>query len=231
MAHVERTAEVVWSGTIARGTGLASGGSGAIRGLPITLASRFGAPEGKTSPEELIAAAHAGCFAMALGSALAGRGTPERLDVSVRVTVETSGIPKITSSDLDVHGVVPRSDPTAFADASHEAEPNCLVSRALQGNVEIRVHPTLEERPTSSAAQQSETNTGRPNAAGQSIRVTTREWVGWVRCPERCEAPPLRVIMPRGFPQGRPSGPDLPAPPGSPPPPGASSCGSSDAGP
>ena len=68
MAHVERTAEVAWSGTIARGMGMASGGSGAIRGLPITLASRFGAPEGKTSPEELIAAAHAGCFAMALGS-------------------------------------------------------------------------------------------------------------------------------------------------------------------
>jgi osmotically inducible protein OsmC len=64
MAHVERTGEVAWSGTIARGTGMASGGSGAIRGLPITLASRFGAPEGKTSPEELIAAAHAGCFAM-----------------------------------------------------------------------------------------------------------------------------------------------------------------------
>ena len=85
MAHVERTGEVAWSGTIARGTGMASGGSGAIRGLPITLASRFGAPEGKTSPEELIAAAHAGCFAMALGSVLAGQGTPpERLDVSVR---------------------------------------------------------------------------------------------------------------------------------------------------
>jgi len=98
MTKVERTATVAWMGTIARGTGMASGGSGAIRGLPITLASRFGAPEGKTSPEELIAAAHAGCFAMALGSILAGRGTPpERLDVSVRVTVETSGTPKITS--------------------------------------------------------------------------------------------------------------------------------------
>jgi lipoyl-dependent peroxiredoxin len=129
MANVERTATVAWSGTIARGTGMASGGSGALRGLPITLASRFGEPEGKTSPEELIAAAHAGCFAMALGSVLAGRGPPpERLDVSVRVTVETSGIPKIRSSDLAVHGVVPRSDPTAFAEASHGADQNCLVS-------------------------------------------------------------------------------------------------------
>jgi hypothetical protein len=76
-------------------------------------------------------------------------GTPGRFRPS---DGETSGIPKITSSDLDVHGVVPRSDPTSFADASHEAEQNCLVARAVQGNVEIRVHPTLEERPTSSAA-------------------------------------------------------------------------------
>jgi osmotically inducible protein OsmC len=125
MAKVERTASVAWMGTIARGTGMASGGSGAIRGLPITLASRFGAPEGKTSPEELIAAAHAGCFAMALGSILAGRGTPpERLDVSVRVTVETSGTPKITSSELDIHGVVPGSDQAAFDEAAHEADQN-----------------------------------------------------------------------------------------------------------
>ena len=85
---------------------------------------------------------------MALGSVPAGRGTPpERLDVSVRVTVETSGIPKITSSDLDVHGVVPRSYPTAFAQASHEAEQNCLVSRALQGNVEIRGAPNTRRAP------------------------------------------------------------------------------------
>jgi lipoyl-dependent peroxiredoxin len=138
MANVERTARVAWTGTIARGTGMASGGSGAIRDLPLTAASRFGEPEGKTSPEELIAAAHAGCFTMALGSILAGQGTPpERLDVSARVTLETSGTPRIMSSDLDVHGVVPGSDQAAFGEAAHEAERNCLVSRALRGNVEI----------------------------------------------------------------------------------------------
>jgi lipoyl-dependent peroxiredoxin len=152
MANVERTAQVVWSGTIARGTGMASGGSGALRDLPITLASRFGDPEGN-SPEELIAAAHAGCFTMALGSVLAGRGTPpERLDVSARVTLETSGMPKIQSSEFDVHGVVPGTDQAAFHEAAHEAERICLVSQALQGNVEIQVHPTLDERPTSSVA-------------------------------------------------------------------------------
>ena len=151
MANVERTAEVVWSGSIARGTGMASGGSGALRDLPITLASRFGDPEGKTSPEELIAAAHAGCFTMA--PVLAGRGTPpERLDVSARVTVATTDTPRITSSELDVHGLVPGADQASFDEASREAERNCLVSRALQGNVEIRVHAMLDERPISSVA-------------------------------------------------------------------------------
>jgi lipoyl-dependent peroxiredoxin len=67
MAAVQRTAEVDWAGSIARGSGQASGGSGALGDLPITVASRFGEPEGKTSPEELIAAAHAACFTMALG--------------------------------------------------------------------------------------------------------------------------------------------------------------------
>jgi osmotically inducible protein OsmC len=191
MAHVERTAEVAWSGTIARGMGMASGGSGAIRGLPITLASRFGAPEGKTSPEELIAAAHAGCFAMAMGSVLAGRGTPpERLDVSVQVTVETSGIPRITSSDLDVHGVVPRSDPTAFAEASHEAEQNCLVSRALQGNVEIRVHPTLDERSSSSAAYRRRSEHGKvPRALCGAASARHGDEGVPPRSPERSSSP------------------------------------------
>jgi osmotically inducible protein OsmC len=76
MAAVQRTAEVDWTGSIARGSGHASGGSGALADLPITAASRFGEPEGKTSPEELIAAAHAACFTMALGSILGGWCSP-----------------------------------------------------------------------------------------------------------------------------------------------------------
>jgi osmotically inducible protein OsmC len=146
MAAVQRTANVEWTGSIARGSGAASGGSGALGVLPITLASRFGDPEGKTSPEELIAAAHAGCFTMALGSILAGVGTPpEHLRVSATVTLETSGTPAIAKSVLDVHGVVPRADAASFDRAAHEAERACPVSRALQGNVEIRVHATLDE--------------------------------------------------------------------------------------
>jgi osmotically inducible protein OsmC len=125
---------------------MASSGSGAFRDLPITLASRFQDPEGRTSPEELIATAHAGCFAMALGSGLAGLGTPpQSLDVSARVTLKTSGAPKITSSELDVHGVVPGVDQAAFEAAAREAGERCLVSQALQGNVEIRVRAALDE--------------------------------------------------------------------------------------
>jgi lipoyl-dependent peroxiredoxin len=146
MTAVHRTAEINWTGTIARGSGLASGRSGALGDLPITLASRFGEPAGKTSPEELIAAAHAGCFTMALGSILAREGTPpEHLQVTATVTLETSGVPTIASSQLEVRGVVPGAAAAAFARAAQEAERSCPVSRALQGNVQVGVQATLNE--------------------------------------------------------------------------------------
>jgi osmotically inducible protein OsmC len=149
---VQRTAEIDWTGSIARGSGRASGQSGALSDLPITVASRFGEPEGKTSPEELIAAAHAACFTMALGSILAARRTPpEHLQVTATVTLETSGTPTIASSQLKVHGVVPQADATSFDRAAQEAEQACPVSRALQGNVEIGVHATLNAPSTPQA--------------------------------------------------------------------------------
>jgi osmotically inducible protein OsmC len=89
---------------------------------------------------------------MALGSILAGQGTPpERLQVAATVTLETSGTPTIASSHLDVHGVVPQVDAASFDRAAHDAEQGCVVSRALQGNVEISVQATLDEPSTSSA--------------------------------------------------------------------------------
>jgi lipoyl-dependent peroxiredoxin len=118
----------------------------------VTVASRFGAPEGKTSPEELIATAHAACFIMALGSVLAAQGTPpEHLRVTATVMLETSGTPTIASSQLEAHGVVPQADAAAFDRAAHEAEQRCPVSRALQGNVEIGVQATLDEPSAASA--------------------------------------------------------------------------------
>jgi osmotically inducible protein OsmC len=153
MAAVQRTADVDWTGSIARGSGRASGGSGALADLPITVASRFGEPEGKTSPEELIAAAHAACFTMALGSILAARRTPpEHLRVTATVTLETSSPPAIASSQLEVHGVVPGTDAAWFDRAAQEAGRSCPVSRALAGSVEVGVHATLDAPPASSGA-------------------------------------------------------------------------------
>jgi lipoyl-dependent peroxiredoxin len=147
MAGIKRSANVVWEGTIARGGGQLSGDSGAFAGLPVTAASRFGDPEGKTTPEELIAAAHATCFTMALGSILAGQRTPpERLAVSAVVTLaEVDGMYAITTSELDVVGRVPGIGAAAFERAAREAEQSCPVSRALAGSVEIRSHSRLED--------------------------------------------------------------------------------------
>jgi osmotically inducible protein OsmC len=126
MVAVKRTAEVDWTGSIARGSGRASGGSGAVSDLLFTVASRFGKPEGKTSPEELIAAAHAACFSMALGSVLAARRTPpEHLRVIATVTPAMSGTPTIAASQLEVHGVVPGADAASFGRAAREAERSC----------------------------------------------------------------------------------------------------------
>src|SRR5258708_27838782 len=89
MAAMKRSADVAWEGTIARGEGRLSGGSGAFAALPVTAASRFGEPQGKTTPEELIAAAHATCFTMALRSILAGEHTPPHpLAVNPVLTLE-----------------------------------------------------------------------------------------------------------------------------------------------
>ena len=122
-------------------------GSGAFAALPVTAASRFGEPEGKTTPEELIAAAHATCFTMALGSILAGEHTPpERLAVNAVVTLEeVEGKYTITTSELEVVGRVAGIDQAAFERAVQEAERACPVSRALAGNVEIRSQSRLEE--------------------------------------------------------------------------------------
>jgi osmotically inducible protein OsmC len=146
MAAIQRSSNVVWEGTIARGAGRLSAHSGAFKALPVTVASRFWEPEGKTSPEELIAAAHATCFTMALGLVLAGEHTPpERLEVDAVITLEEAdGSYTITSSELEVVGCVSGIDQAAFGRAAQEAEKTCPVSRALAGSVEIRTHTHLE---------------------------------------------------------------------------------------
>ena len=139
----KRTAHVVWRGDLTSGEGtIERVGSGAFGSLPVSWRARAEEPGGKTSPEELIAAAHASCFSMALSNALGEAGTPpEELDVSATVTfVPGTGI---TESALEVVGTVPRIDEDAFQQAAQEAKAGCPVSKALQGNVKLELTATL----------------------------------------------------------------------------------------
>jgi osmotically inducible protein OsmC len=118
-------------------------GSGAFGPLDVTWASRAEDPAGRTSPEELIAAAHASCFSMALSLALAEGGTPpEELKTGAEVTfVPGTGITKIA---LTVRGRVPGLDEQGFREAAEGAKDNCPVSQALAAVGDISVQPTLE---------------------------------------------------------------------------------------
>jgi osmotically inducible protein OsmC len=144
MATAERRAEVVWEGDLSRGNGKFTVGSGAMGEQPVTWASRTERSDGKTSPEELIAAAHGSCFAMALSGALAEGGTPpEKLEITAVCTFDVDNI-KVSSVDLDIRGYVPDLDAEGFQNAVEQAEQGCPVSNALRGNVEIRVNASLD---------------------------------------------------------------------------------------
>jgi osmotically inducible protein OsmC len=138
-----KTARVTWQGDLPTGRGtIERVGSGAFGPLDVSWPVRTGEEEGLTSPEELIAAAHASCFSMALSNVLAkGGNAPERLEVTATVTfVAGTGI---TTSALDVTGTVPGLDEAAFRTAAEDAKDNCPVSKALQGNVELSVSARL----------------------------------------------------------------------------------------
>ena len=146
MPRITRTADVSWEGNLARGEGAISGGSGAIDRLPYTLATRIGNPEGKTSPEELIAAAVGSCFAMSLAGVLTGAGTPpERLDVSASCTVdEVEGRHLVTEVELSVRGRVPGIDAGTFERTAAEAEQGCTIAALVRASAEVKVEATLE---------------------------------------------------------------------------------------
>ena len=141
----DRRAAVTWKGDLLSGAGtIDEVGSGAFGPLDVSWAARSEeASGGKTSPEELIAAAHASCFSMALAHALAGAGNaPERLRTSATVTfVPGTGI---TKSALTVRGKVPGLDADGFRAAAEDAKKNCPVSQALAGVPEITVDAELE---------------------------------------------------------------------------------------
>jgi osmotically inducible protein OsmC len=140
----ERRAEATWQGSLLEGSGtIEQVGSGAFGPLDVTWASRAEEPSGRTSPEELIAAAHAACFAMALSHELAEAGSPpERLATSAAVTFEPgTGITKIA---LSVRGRAPGFDQGPFLEAAERAKENCPVSQALAGVREVTLDAALE---------------------------------------------------------------------------------------
>jgi lipoyl-dependent peroxiredoxin len=142
-----REAHVEWNGDLASGAGAVSAStSRAFSELPVTWGSRTQEADGRTSPEELIAAAHASCYSMALSGGLARAGTPgEHLSVSATVTFDqVDGSWTVVSSALKVTGRVPGADAAAFQQAAEGAKDGCPVSRALKGNVALSVEATLE---------------------------------------------------------------------------------------
>jgi osmotically inducible protein OsmC len=147
MPIATREAEIVWEGPLASGTGTLSSGSGALGELAVTWASRTEWPDGKTSPEELIAAAHASCFAMALSLMLGENHTPpERLTVSAACTLdEVDGAPRITTVELTIRARVPGLEQASFEQTVERAADLCPVSNALRGNVTISLSSELEQ--------------------------------------------------------------------------------------
>ena len=147
MVLAKRRAEVGWKGTLEEGRGSFTVGNWMLGEVPVTWASRTSPEEETTSPEELIAAAHASCYAMAFSLVLAERGTaPENIEVEATCVLDdvSEGF-RITTMDLDVRGRVPELDASGFQDAAEQANHICPVSNALKGNVEVRVNTTLED--------------------------------------------------------------------------------------
>ncbi|HEV2065626.1 MAG TPA: OsmC family peroxiredoxin [Thermomicrobiales bacterium] len=144
---IERSANTEWAGDLAAGSGTVSFGSGAIGDSPVTWASRTETSDGKTSPEELIAAAHSSCYAMAFSHTLTQAGhKPNNLHVTAKVGLEpkAGGGVEVTSSALTVRGHVPSLTQDAFEDLANQAEQACPVSNALRNNLKITVDARLE---------------------------------------------------------------------------------------
>ncbi|HLR27114.1 MAG TPA: OsmC family peroxiredoxin [Ruania sp.] len=146
MSIADRSVTTTWEGPLASGSGtFGQGSSGALDGQTVTWASRTEAPAGKTSPEELAAAAHSSCYSMALSLKLGENKTPpQRLDVSATVSLEeVDGAPTITTSALTVRAQVEGLDEAAFAKIVDETSALCPVSRLFAGAT-ITVDAALE---------------------------------------------------------------------------------------
>jgi osmotically inducible protein OsmC len=141
-----RRAEVSWDGDLAKGSGRVSAATSRVfHDLGVSWASRTEAAGGKTSPEELLAAAHASCYAMALAAGLGRSGTPpSKLEVAATVTFEQKPDGwRVTKSELEVTGTVGNLEAGAFQQAAEAAKEGCPISQALKNNVQLSVKATL----------------------------------------------------------------------------------------
>jgi lipoyl-dependent peroxiredoxin len=146
MPRIVREAAVTWEGTVSRGSGAVTAASSGAFELPFTLASRIADPEGKTSPEELIAAAHASCYATSLAGELHRAGTlPERVDVRCTITMDQveSGNHLIVSSHIDATAVAPGADAESVARAAEIADAGCPISALIRASATVTVEATL----------------------------------------------------------------------------------------
>jgi osmotically inducible protein OsmC len=141
----QRKASVIWETDLLSGSGKVRFDSGALPETQVTWVSRTEQPGGKTSPEELLAASHASCYAMAFSATLARRGTPPRkLDITAVCTLDKVGDKwKVTTMELRVMGEVPGMNQAQFEEAAKVAEAGCPISNALRNNVEIKVSAHL----------------------------------------------------------------------------------------
>jgi osmotically inducible protein OsmC len=147
MPRIERTAEIVWEGNVARGAGTISAGSGAFSGLAYSLPTRIGQPEGKTSPEELLAAAHGGCITMSLASELVTAGTPPgRLEVTCRILmdeIEGQGH-QIVGSQVELVAAAEGLDDAGLQAAVAKADEGCPFSALIRrAGAELQVSARL----------------------------------------------------------------------------------------
>ncbi len=148
MPRIVREAEIVWEGTTARGSGVVTAASSGAFSLPMTNASRIGDPEGKTSPEELIAAAHASCYVTSLGSELARAGKPpEHMEVRCTIVMDQieSGDHRIVSSSIAARARVPDCDEATFQKAAEDADAGCPISALIRGTATVTVDAVLDD--------------------------------------------------------------------------------------
>ncbi len=147
MPRIVREADVRWEGTVSRGAGVVRATSSGAFELPVTLVSRIAEPEGKTSPEELLAAAHASCFVTSLGSELHRAGAPaERVDVHCTITMdEVDGKGHlIVASAISARVVAPGADEATLAQAAEAADEGCPLSALIRASATVTVDASLE---------------------------------------------------------------------------------------